>query len=149
MKRYHFFTLTFLFFTLISFGQPDNFKEKKDKIKSLKIAFITEELSLTTDEAAKFWPVYNAFDEKQHELRKQKFHSFAGKADDNMENLSEKEALTLLASIESNEDELYQIRKKFVTNLKAFLPAVKIIKLKKAEEDFNRKLLKQYRGKKP
>ena len=149
MKRSHFFTITFLLFTLISFGQPDNFKEKKDKIKSLKIAFITEELSLTAEEAAKFWPVYNAFDEKQHELRRQKLRPFVGKDDDNIENLSEREALTLLSSIESHEDELYLIRKKFVSNLKSFLPAVKIVKLKKAEEDFNRKLLKQYRGKNP
>jgi hypothetical protein len=32
-----------------------------------------------------------------------------------------------------------------VSNLRDVLPPVKIIKLKKVEEDFNRKLLKQYR----
>jgi hypothetical protein len=32
-------------------------------------------------------------------------------------------------------------------NVRTILPAVKIVKLKKAEEDFNRKLLQQYRNK--
>jgi len=49
----------------------------------------------------------------------------------------------------ANEDELNQLRKKFVNSLKGVLPSVKIIKLKKAEDDFNRKLLQQYRDKGP
>jgi hypothetical protein len=49
--------------------------------------------------------------------------------------------------MESSEEELHQLRKKFISNLKSVIPAVKILKLKKAEEDFNRKLLQQYRNK--
>jgi hypothetical protein len=51
--------------------------------------------------------------------------------------------------MESNEDELYQTRKKFIGNLQGVLSPIKIIKLKKAEDDFNRKLLQQYRNKGP
>jgi hypothetical protein len=51
--------------------------------------------------------------------------------------------------MENTEDELYQLRKKFIANLKGVLPSVKIIQLKKAEDDFNRKLLQQYRDKGP
>jgi hypothetical protein len=39
-------------------------------------------------------------------------------------------------------------KKKFSKDLKAVLPAVKIIKLRKSEEGFNRKLLHQYRSSK-
>jgi hypothetical protein len=68
--------------------------------------------------------------------------------DDNaMDKMSEKEANSFLNQMESNEDELYMLRKKFVTTLKGILPATKIIKLRKSEEDFNRKLLQQYRDK--
>jgi hypothetical protein len=45
------------------------------------------------------------------------------------------------------DNELYQIRKKFTTDLREVLPATKIIKLKKAEDNFKRKLLQQYRNK--
>jgi hypothetical protein len=50
--------------------------------------------------------------------------------------------------MEKTEDELYQLRKKFISDLKVILPVTKILKLKKADEDFNRKLLKQYKDKK-
>jgi hypothetical protein len=39
-------------------------------------------------------------------------------------------------------------KKKLTKNLKEVLPAVKIIKLRKSEEGFNRKLLHQYRDSK-
>lgn len=132
-----------------SFAQPP-MSEKKEQIRALKVGFITNELSLTTDEAAKFWPIYNAFDDKQFELRHQKMRAFKSRMDDDtLDKMSEKEASVLLAQMENNEDELYQIRKKFIANLQGVLSPIKIIKLRKAEDDFNRKLLQQYRNKGP
>ena len=61
-----------LFLLISSFSFSQGFKEKKGKVKALKIAYITEELDLTTEEAQKFWPIYNAFDDKQSELRHEK-----------------------------------------------------------------------------
>lgn len=144
-------TLLILFF-LVSFhffAQPP-MSEKKEQIRALKVGFITNELSLTTEEAAKFWPIYNSFEDKQFELRHQKMKAFKSKmTDDALAKMSEKEASALLAQMENNEDELYQLRKKFIANLQGVLSPIKIIKLKKAEDDFNRKLLQQYRNKGP
>ena len=50
--------------------------------------------------------------------------------------------------MESTEDELYQAKKKFIASLKGVISPLKILKLKKAEEGFNRKLLKEYRDRK-
>ncbi|MEJ7589798.1 MAG: hypothetical protein WKI04_19780 [Ferruginibacter sp.] len=36
-------------------------ERKQQEIEALKIAFITKELELTTDEAQKFWPAYNQY----------------------------------------------------------------------------------------
>jgi Spy/CpxP family protein refolding chaperone len=130
------------------FAQPPR-GEKKEQIKALKVGFITNELELTSDEASKFWPIYNAFDDKQFELRHEKMKAFKGRMDSDLDKMSEKEASALLVQMENNEDELNQLRKKFINSLKGVLPSVKIIKLKKAEDDFNRKLLQQYRGRGP
>jgi hypothetical protein len=131
-----------------TFAQGGRFKQKMEQVKSLKVAFITNELDLTSDEAAKFWPLYNAFEDKQRDLRKQKIGAFIDRRDNNeLDKMSEKDASAMLAQMEDNEEQMYQLRKKFVIGLKGVLPAVKIIKLKKAEEDFNRKLLQQYRDK--
>ena len=139
-----------LFFTMSSIAQDGSFiKGKKDKIKAIKIAYITNELSLTSDEATKFWPLFNAFEDKQQEIKKQKMKGYLDRLDsgdlDTM--LSDKDANIMLNQMEANEDDLYKLRKKLITDLKAVLPAIKIIKLKKAEEGFNRKLLQQYRDK--
>lgn len=124
-------------------------RKKKEQIKALKVAFITNELALTSDEATKFWPLFNAFEEKQQEIKKQKLKGYLKRVDDgSFDNLSEKEATIMLAQMERTEDELYQLKKKFISNLKGVISPIKILKLKKAEENFNRKLLQQYRDRK-
>jgi len=136
---------------LISFSfsaQNGKMDEKREKIKAFKVSFLTTELELTSTEAEKFWPIYNAYDDKQFELRHYKMKTYLKKLnDDNIKNLSEKEAVTLLSQIESTDKELYQLREKFMNNVKKVLPAKKILVLKKSEDDFSRKLLQQYRDK--
>lgn len=135
-----------LLFSFNFYAQGKKMEEKREQIKTLKVAFLTTELNLTTKEAEKFWPIYNTFDDKQFEIRHLKMRTFRRKINDDVLNkMSEKEANNFLAQMESADEELFLLRKKFVANLKEILPAVKIIKLKKAEEDFNRKLLHQYR----
>jgi hypothetical protein len=144
------YPILFLFISFTFYAQGERMKEKKEQIKAMKVAFLTTELNLTSNEAEKFWPIYNTFDDKQFELRHQKMKgSFRKMDDDELDKLSDKEAATLLNQIESNEEDHFQLRKKFISNLKEVLPAVKIIKLKKAEENFNRKLLQQYRDNAP
>ena len=122
-----------LLFSINTFAQGGRLlKEKKEQIKAMKVAYITNELSLTSDEAAKFWPLYNAFEEKQHEIRKQKLKGYMDRIDEeSFDNLSEKEASTILAQMESTEEELHQARKKFVASLKGVISSVKILKLKR------------------
>jgi len=148
MKTTKIFTIVFFLITASLFAQGGRMREKMEKVKSLKVAYITNELALTSDEAAKFWPVYNAFEEKQRELKKQKIGSYVDRMDNaSLDKMTDKEAGIALAQMENTEDELYQLRKKFIVNLHGILPPIKIIKLKKAEESFKRELLQQYKEK--
>jgi Spy/CpxP family protein refolding chaperone len=138
--------LFFVSFTF--FAQGERMKEKKEQIKALKVAFFTTELDLTTSEAERFWPVYNTYDDKQFEIRHKKMKAFMYRMDnDALDKMSEKEASTLLSLLSNSEEDLFLLRKKLNNDLKEILPSVKIIKLKKAEDNFNRKLLHQYRDK--
>jgi hypothetical protein len=150
MKIKKIFPLLIVFISMNAIAQNGKLlREKKEQIKALKVAFITDELALTPDEATKFWPLFNAFEDKQQEIKKQKLKTYLNQMDDgSFDKLSEKDASAILAQMESMEDELYQAKKKFITSLKVVISPVKILKLKKAEENFNRKLLKQYRDKK-
>lgn len=147
MKLIKLVTSLLLFISFNFYAQGEKMKEKREQIKTMKIAFLTSELDLSVSEAEKFWPVYNAFEEKEFELKHLKMRSFIKRLRDGKEKLNEKEAGVLLSQIENNEEEVFLLRKKFIWNLKGILPASKIIRLKKSEEDFNRKLLVQYRNK--
>ncbi|WP_022827920.1 hypothetical protein [Flavobacterium antarcticum] len=142
MKTKHFITVLFLMCTITFYGQEN----KKEKIKALKIAYITKDLSLSSSEAEKFWPVYNSFDEKQFDLRMVKMRKIRQELKSKpIENFSDAEANALLNQIDNLEDESYQNKKKLITDLRKIISPVKILKLKQAEDDFNKSLLKQYR----
>ena len=71
-------------------------------------------MSLTTEEASKFWPIYNAFEVKQQEIKKQKLNLILDELHkDSLDKISDKEATAILAQIEVAEDELFQLKKKF------------------------------------
>ena len=48
---------------------PQQPGDKGGKIEALRIAFITQQLSLTPAEAQKFWPIYNQFNADMKTLR--------------------------------------------------------------------------------
>ena len=149
MKTNKLLLIILFLFSIHSFSQTKD-KEKREKIRSLKVGFLTTELSLTPDEAAVFWPLYNAFDNKQNEIRSKKTKSLIDRMDDEaFAKMSEKEAFALLALSESYDEDLFQNRRKFISSLKGVISPIKIIKLKKAEDNFNKKLLQQYRDKGP
>jgi hypothetical protein len=144
MKTKFLLPFLLLFVSTVSFSQ--GFRGKKEKVKALKVAYITDELNLTPEEAQRFWPIYNAFDDKQAELRHEKMKAILDRFEPgSVEKLSEKEASSLLIQMELIEENLFALRKKFIKELQAVLPAKKIIRLKKAEDDFNRQLLRQMR----
>ena len=70
--------LALLLTTFLSFGQHN--KESREKIKALKVAYLTQELKLNAIEAQQFWPLYHKHKEKidnYQEKNRSKFRSTA------------------------------------------------------------------------
>lgn len=140
MKKIIFLSL--LFFCLKLSAQD----EKRERIRAHKVAFITSEVQLTPEESAKFWPIYHEYEARQRQIKRNGYQKYK-ENNARLHELSEKEASAALQQMESAEEESLSLKKRYNANLRNILPAVKILKLKKAEDDFNRKLLKQYREK--
>ncbi|QSS96854.1 hypothetical protein [Psychroflexus sp. ALD_RP9] len=132
--------LVTLSLSLLSFAQED------DKIESLKIAFFTEELQLTPDEAKLFWPVYNKHTSIYYNLRDKQWSSIKKRLD-KIKTLSESEANQLLDDYINYKIQRNKIRVNYVNALKKVISPKQIMMLKKAEYDFNKKLIKQYSSK--
>jgi hypothetical protein len=126
--------------SLISIAQNNPEKTNKqqllEKIEAQRSAYITSKLDMTSEESAKFWPLYNEYSRKRMELKKE------NKAQ-NTDNLSEQESrMELDEQIESQEKAL-ALKKSYYEKFKAVLPAAKLAKLESAEQEFRREILRQ------
>ncbi|ARV08888.1 hypothetical protein BTO05_04275 [Winogradskyella sp. PC-19] len=130
-----------LFFGLVSFAQRGQMKER---IKAQKVAFITEKLSLTADEAEKFWPIYNAFETTTDNIRSKDLRDVKQSVRRNPD-MSDAEANKVLDKLLKAENNMHKAKVKLISDLKGVIPVKKIIRLKRAEDEFNRELLKKLR----
>lgn len=137
-------TLLLLLFTVtLTFGQR---KPDREKIKSLKVAYITERLDLTSAEAQAFWPIYNAHEDKMETFRQQERSQIYGKLRD-MESKSDSEIEKLLQNLVTLEKEKHSVRQQFIKDIRTVISAKKTFLLLKTENGFKRRLLQQYRQK--
>lgn len=121
-------------------------KEQREKIESMKIAFITKRLDLTPDEAKKFWPVYNQYSDDLDKQRASRMKQHRDMRE--REDLTDKDYEKIVDNeILFRQQELDQI-KKYTTQFKQLLPMKKVAALYKAEEDFKRELLERMRDRK-
>lgn len=130
-----------LFTTMNLMAQHTGRKGMKDKIRSLKVEFITEKLDLSSGEAENFWPIYNAFDKAYMELRHEKLKGLKDNLKEGINMLSEKEALSKLNEMTDIEDELVKLKRMFRYQLDGVISNKKILLLKIAEDGFNRRMM--------
>ncbi len=121
-------------------------KMNRQKITMLKTAFITDAIALKPKEAEKFWPVYNQYSKQLQQL---KFKIEDGKmreikAAGGTENLSEANAQEIINQSLIFEKEIYETKIKMVKELSKIISAQQIVKLQKAERDFNKRILQEY-----
>ena len=118
-----------------------------ERLRSLKIGYITESIELTSDEAEKFWPIYNLHQNNIHQLRHIDTRKLRHKIKDesNFNEMSENEARNLLNNLLKKEEDIINEQKLMFETLTTVLPAKKLLKLYKAENDFNRRIFQEYR----
>ncbi len=124
-----------------TYAQP---QKKKEEMKAMKVGFITKELNLTADEAQKFWPVYNEFQDKMEKLHKERkeIHK-ATKDKGSIDSLSNAEVEKLVDKEMLLQEKELQIKKEFHVKVKTVLPIKKVAKLYRAEHEFRRQILKK------
>lgn len=121
-----------------TYGQDDAINEAADpavrqRIRAAHAAYITERIELSSSEAEKFWPVYREYLEKRKKLRDS--IRDARRTDKN-----EKELLELDLQVKQHELDL---EKEYTMKLEKIISAEKLIRLRQAEVDFRKLLLRQ------
>ncbi len=114
-------------------------RSKEDRIKAVKIAFITEELNLTPEESQGFWPIYNEMEEKHKEMRKR---AREDKKPD-FETMSDAEVASWLDEHIAMEEAKVALHKEYIQKFKKVIPVRKIAKLLEVEHKFKKELLRR------
>ncbi|MFM1879600.1 MAG: hypothetical protein RLZZ241_2466 [Bacteroidota bacterium] len=125
-------------------GTPASSEDNQEKIKALKVAFFTEQLNLSASEAARFWPMYNAYESEKDQImsvkRKEVFDKIGGNS--TYTEAEAKAILSLYRELESREAALVQ---KFQSKMATAFSATRTLKLFRAEHEFRIRLLREYR----
>jgi len=124
-----------------SFAQPN-----QGKIRALKIAFITEKLNLTETEAEKFWPIYNNYDKNTSKIKREEINKIRQDIRRNIGALTDNEANELIDRLLSAENKLFNEKTLLVSKLRGVISPQKIILLKVAEEEFNKRMLERMKN---
>ena len=149
MKTLQIYVIVAIFFISgLSFGQE--VKNPDEKVRSLKIAYITQELELTAKEAEKFWPVYNEYDRKIRGLERNermKVRTIIKESND-YKNLTDNQADEILNRIYKIERQIFDTKKEMDQKLSKVISKKKILRLKHIEREFVRNLMNRLRSRK-
>jgi len=137
------FTVMALFCSLQLMAQRHMDPKMIEVIKTKKVAFVTEQVGLTSQEGEKFWPVYNQMEKERLELmeRKRALEESAEdksvKTDDYYRKLSNE-----IVQIYVKEGKLIE---EYNSKFLSILPAEKVVKLYRSERKFRSYLMQEMR----
>jgi len=110
--------------------------QKMERMQAQKVAFFTNKLNLTVQEAEVFWPVYNEYNDKRQALKKS--NSWKGQTQE----LTDDEANKLLDDILDLKEKDFAIQKEYLYKFKEVLPSQKVVRLYKLERRFKDEIIR-------
>lgn len=141
MKKLLIMLAIFLGVSVFAVAQDDNADDEKQggRVYTLMVAYLTKELNLTSEEAQKFWPIYNQY---RSEIRKTRIDGKTNKKteieiDENLLNIRKRyEGEFTKAVSKEKVNRLFKAERQFATVIQREL-------MERRQQQMNRKRLKQ------
>lgn len=139
--------------TLGAFAQgPHNnggHKNYFERIKAEKVAFITDKLDLSSEEAQVFWPVYNEYWKESQKAHGATMKAFRETTPQKGETISDAELEAKLDTYIKAASAEQKVLETYHPKFKKVLPLEKVAKLYQAEEAFRMKMIRSLGNGKP
>lgn len=116
----------------------ENNQKKLDQLESYRIAYISKKLDLSPQEAEKFWPVYNNYQDEIEQLiaeRKNSKQKLEKLTDDQVQQNANDEI--------KFEERLLDVRKKYMNEFRRVLPQRKAAMVFHAEREMRGQLIRE------
>jgi len=139
MKSKIFLFLIFSFFATSYSGAQNANRERLD---AYKIAFFTKRLNLTSQEAEKFWPLYNEYQDSKIKIQLER-QELNRNFNLNELNMSEREIAETGDKIIGMEVREAELAREFHNRIKGVLSPVKVMRLYQAENQYRLQLLNE------
>ncbi len=126
----------------------ERIQQKQAEIEAERVTFYNNYLKLSTAEADKFWPLYKEYMQKQRDLKRnsnKKIKALKGKS---AEELTKEESSELIKVHFELKQALLDLEKEYVAKFQTAMSIQKVAKLKEAEAEFKKDLVKKAREKK-
>ncbi|WP_133556982.1 hypothetical protein [Pedobacter duraquae] len=120
---------------------------QNQEIEAYKVAWLTQKLDLSPEEAKIFWPIYNDWQREQMALRKERFQNLISfRKTTEIDDLSDSQVQALITNEFNFKQRDLNIEKKYYNLLKSSLPIKVVGKYYRAQETFKKELLSRYGG---
>ncbi len=129
-------------FSLVSAQNPN-----RERLDAYKIAFFTKRMNLTSQEAEKFWPVYNEYQNQRNQLQieKQTLNRTFNQGESTMSDKQISELGDKYCEILVKESSLAV---SFHKKMQEILPPAKVLRLYQAENQYRLQLLNELQDRK-
>ena len=123
-------------------GQHKSMEQNKERIEAQKVAFITAKLDLSSAEAEKFWPVFNNYKDQQ-KLKQTAWRDNHDFTPEDIDKMTDSDAEKLANARLNHEQEMLDMRKGLITDMKGVISPQKILLLFEAEKEFRMELMRK------
>lgn len=114
-------------------------QDRYEKIQNYKISFLTSKLDLSTEQAQKFWPLYNQYEAERNKLR----HQTRITKGEKLAAVPEQEIREKLRARLAAQQNLLDLDKLYMDRFLRVITARQLAMLYRSEEEFPRILLEK------
>ncbi|MDD2797210.1 MAG: hypothetical protein PHV20_01315 [Bacteroidales bacterium] len=128
-----------------SYAQESDNQGKKhfdlENFKAQKMAYLVQQIGITPEESAQFFPLYNEMQEKKFKLKMEAMKN--ARKIFKKQDPSDEECLKTVDGFLDNEVEIASLEKNYYQKFKKILSPQKLLKLKRADFHFAQEVLKK------
>jgi hypothetical protein len=133
---------------ILSFSWVSAQNPNRERLDAYKIAFFTKRLNLTSQEAEKFWPVYNEYQKQRNQIQAEK-QMLMKTFNQNELNLNDNQITEMGDKYCAALVQESALAVTFHKKLQEILPPAKVIRLYQAENQYRVQLLNELQDRKP
>jgi len=142
MKKVIWIQTVILFLGLAAYAQKPTTEYDKEKLEAARVAFITNRLDLKPEQAEKFWPLFNQYNEERTKM----MDKVSSLNRESMQEITEARAKEIIQKRFSIQQQLLDREKIFMEEITKVISLQQAIKLGGVNREFTRQVYQRHRG---